>query len=53
MIRVYSENGKRTISLIPYGSSSKRTTLPLFFKKGGVDNENKKRNNADDKTYFK
>lgn len=50
LIRVYRENGERTVSLEVYRPTVDPTPLPLYLKKWGVYYANKKRNDADSET---
>ena len=50
LIQVYRENGKRSVIMWPARPTVDPTPLPLYLKKWGVKNENKKRDDADSET---
>ncbi len=53
LVQVYVENGKRVDTMIPLHQKGEYVDpLSLYFKKWGVINENKKRNDANSKTIF-
>lgn len=53
LVQVYVENGKRIDTMIPLQQKGEYVDpLSLYFKKWGVINENKKRNDANSKTIF-